>query len=182
MFENLMHNKAVLWGGAGVVALIGAWLIFHKGGSSGSGATAYVPPTVIGTGGTSTDASGASTDNSISQIIAANLQLAADQSNAVIHQSDNQKAVALATVDANRIVALNDNQTSQNIALTSQLGNVIDAFTTDITSSTGGTSGFFGIGATAGSTSSSKVGPSSVVGELGFDQNGMLKINLAGAH
>jgi hypothetical protein len=182
MFENLMHNKAVLWGGAGVVALIGAWLIFHKGGSSGNGAIGYVPPTVIGTGGTSTDASGASTDNSISQIIAANLQLAADQSNAVIHQSDNQKAVAMATLDANKTVALNDNQTTQNVALTSQLGNVINAFTSKVTSSVGGTSGFFGIGATAGSSQSSEIGPSSINGELGFDQNGMLKINLAGAH
>ncbi len=182
----MIDKKILLWGGAGVVALAGAWFVFHKGSSGDSGAgAAYMPSTVYGLGsvagadpGGLGGTSGLSTDNSIAQVIAANLGLAQLQSNAAIHTSDNQKDVALATLDANKLIALNDNQTTQNVALASRLGDVINAFTSKVTSTTGGTSGFFGIGATAGSSYAAENGPGSIVGSLGFD-NGKLDINLS---
>jgi len=184
----MIDKKILLWGGAGIVALGGAWFVLHRGSGSGQDSAAmaaYIPPTVYGTGsvagadpGGLGGTTGLSTDNSIAQIIAANLGLAQLQSSAAIHTSDNQKEVALATLDANKIIALNDNQTTVNNSLAQQLGNVINAFTKKSASSTGGTSGFFGIGATAGSSSSIEQGPGSIVGSLGY-QDGLLKIDLS---
>lgn len=182
---DFKNKKVWIWGGAGLAVLIAVWYFMGRNSSGTGDQTAYLPTTVYGAGsvagadpGGLGGTSSGSTDNSIAQLIAGNLQMAQEQANAVITQSNNQKDVALATLDANTQVALSDNQTTQNVSLASQLGNIVSAFTTQKSSTTGGTTGFFGIGATGSSSSTVKEGPGSIVGSLGF-QNGMLDINLA---
>lgn len=178
-------NKLWIWGGAGLAILAGgAFMLTRKPAAATDTSGSYYPATVYGSGVPTADpggiggSTGLSTDNSIAQLIAGNVAMAEAQSSAAIHTSDNQLSAALATVAANRDIALNDNQTTIQKSLADQIGNVIQSFTTKQVSSQGGTSGFFGIGATGGSSSSSEVGPNSIVGHLGFE-NGMIDINLA---
>ena len=176
-----MINKLWLWGGAAAVAVIGGGLILSRGKSSSADTSgAYYPATVYGgvtdSGATSNTAS--STDNSISQLIAANIATATQQSETTKYTSDNQKAVALATIAANQNVALDDNATVIKKSLADQVGNIISAFTKKTVKSSGGSAGFLGIGASGGSASSTETGPGSIVGKIGYE-NGIIKIDVA---
>lgn len=184
-----IDNKWLIGGGIGVAALV-AGFVFLKpkaaaSDSSYGGIDGYYPPTVIGSGSgiSSADPGGLnastsySTDNSISQLIASTLQQSTDQMNTTKYTSDNDKAVALATLDTQKAISAGNNNTSIQEALASQLGQIAASFTTTKTSNK---SGFLGIG---GGSSTSSSGPTSIVGSIGFDPNSnKININLAGSN
>jgi hypothetical protein len=134
-------NKWLLWGGAGAAALVGGFMLLRGGSapaaSADSGSGGYYPPMVFGSGGgtVASDSSGTSTDNSIAQLIAGNLAVAQEQSSMTKYTSDNDKAVALATLGTQQTIAsndnanklalqLNNNKTAIQQALAAQLGNI----------------------------------------------------------
>lgn len=160
-------NKFLIWGGVGVAALAGGFLLLRGGASPApaqdSGSGAYYPATVYGSGGGSvaTDTSGASTDNSIASLIAGNLAIAQEQSSATKYTSDNLKTTQLAQISSAQAIAFNDNAVTLDtnkknvqVALAGQLGDIIKNMT-------GG----------------KQVG--SVGGSLGFDSNGKLSLGVA---
>lgn len=178
-------NKLWLYGGAALVVVAGgAFALTRKPASATDANGSYYPATVYGQGVPTADpgglggTTGLSTDNSIGQLIAANIATATLQSNTTIHTSDNALAAALATVQANKDIAFDDNATVIKKSLADQIGSVISAFTTRTTSSQGGNAGFFGIGASGGSSSSVEQGPGSIVGKIGYN-NGMISIDVA---
>lgn len=129
-----MINKWLLWGGGGAVALVAGVLLFRgnsapadSGGDSGLGA--YYPATVYGSGysgggSTTSDGSGASTDNSIAQLIAGNLAVAQQQSSTTKYVSDNDRAIALATLENQKTVAANDNAAKLALAQNNTRGEI----------------------------------------------------------
>lgn len=176
-------NKWMLWGGGGLAAVAAVYLVMKNSGAASGSSTdgSFYPPITYsgGTAGgtTSTDPGTGTTDDSIAQLIAGNLAIAQAQSSATEYTSDNSKTVALATLAEQQTVALDTNATGIKQSLASQLGNVIQAFTKS-TVKTSSSGGFFGIGAGSSSEVDTQ-GPGSIVGSLGFDPNGQLKINLA---
>lgn len=180
-FPSFLKNPWVL-GGVGLAVLAGAFVLTRPAANSdAAGSDEFFPPIVVGgaNGGIPTADPGGlnastaySTDNSISQLIASNLATATMQSDLTKYTSDNDKSVALATLSAQKEIALDTNKTTIQQALASQLGAVVSAFTTTTSKSK---SGFLGIG---GGSSSTTQGPTSILGSIGFD-NGKIAIDIA---
>ena len=155
-------NKWILWGGAGAAALVGGLMLLRGGAApaastndTASSSGGYYPPTVYGSGAgaVSSGGSGTSTDNSIASLIAGNLAVAQVQSSLTKYTSDNDKAVALATLGSQDLIARNDNQTKLAMQLANnrtdiqkvlagQLGTITSAFGSH--NGVGGTLGFTG--------------------------------------
>ncbi len=157
-------NKWLLWGGAGAAALVGGFMLL-RGGSAPAAQSAdsgggYYPPMVFGSGGgtVASSDSGSSTDNSIAQLIAGNLAVAQEQSSMTKYTSDNEKAIALATLGTQQTIASNDN----SFKLAQTLDNNKTAVQQSLADQLGALSATFG----------SKTG---VKGSIGFDGT---KINI----
>lgn len=156
-------NKWILWGGAGVAALVGGVLLFRGGAAPAAstdttGSAGYYPPMVYGgaSGSSATDTtSGTSTDNSIAQLIAGNLATAQEQSNLTKYTSDNDKAVALATLGSQQAIASNDNATKLAMQLASNRNDIQKTLAEQVGSITANLTG-------------TKAG---VAGAIGFDPN-----------
>lgn len=117
-------NKFLLWGGVGLAALAGGFVVFRaatpKDTGSASSDLSYYPATVYGSGLTSSS-SGVSdgssgTDGTIAAMIANTLATAQLQSNTTLQQSADNKAIALAGYAKDQAIAANDNETKLQLA------------------------------------------------------------------
>jgi hypothetical protein len=175
-------NKWWLYGGAGVAVLaVGAIMLSRGGGSDASASDdlTYYPSMVFGGGTVPSAAPGGlnaseaySGDNSIAQMIASNFATAQLQADTSKYVADTEKAIMLATLENERVLTLDTNKSLVQQSLATQLGAVVNAFTTKSSKSS---SGFLGIG---GGSSSTTKGPGSIVGEIGFE-DGKIKIDIA---
>jgi len=178
-----MDRKYFIYGGVGVAALLGGYLLLGRSSSSsGSSAdSSYYPPLVYGGGGAQTSTGSlpdTSTDNSINQILASTLQQAQLQANVSMAQLSNDREIALAGYTTDLAKTKLTTSAAVESSLASQLGNIV-SYMVGRKSSSSSSSGFFGIGG-GSDANMTQEGLKSVSGSIGFNQDtGQISVDLA---
>lgn len=179
-------DKRILYGGGALAVGVIAFIMLRGGGSSSAPADTtsggYFPPIVYGqgSGSVATDNSGASTDDSISQMLAYQMQKAQSDASLTLAQIASDKELTLAGYANDLATTKLKTGAAIEQSLASQLSGIVASMVSTVGASSKSSSGFLGIGGGSKSTGASQTGLKSVSGTIGFDQDtGTISLDLA---
>lgn len=182
-----MDKKYLMYGGIGAVVLVGGYLLMNRGGGGSSSADAggsYYPPLVYGgsggvtsSGDTAVATGTSNTDASINAMLASQFQTAQLNANVNMAQLSNDREIALAGYSTDLAKTKLTTNAAIEQSLAGQLGNIVSNLVGTTTNSSS-RNGFFGIGGSS-SSSMNKEGLKSVSGTIGFNDNGVISLDIA---